>query len=482
MRLTILHFNDVHGRLEQLPRLATLIQRERAAALAAGRAVLVLDGGDSSDRARWESDVTKGRANFALLEAMGVQATVIGNGEALHWGRAALAQLVSSVHFPVLCANLVDVQNPAQLAVPGLRASGLFDFHDFKLGVVGATSLYADGYERFGYTAAPPRPALQQAVAELKAQGARAILLLSHLGSDYKFTDKDERYYHDEDAARDVPEIDLIIGAHTHRTICPPLRANNALIVQAGDYGKWLGRLEVELDDETGRVRAHAAELIPCDEQVPPDPTLTATLELAQAEAKRLLEGVIGHATQAWPHFIDQPSPLACRLADGLRALTDAELCIFFNGYLTQGLAAGPITRRALYEALPGAGTVTLASVSGAQLWRMVERMLASPYRTQSFNPKRNAPPMGLPAHSANVRLDYSFTTYQLQSIWVNDQPLDLTRRYRLVSTYFTLNPVTDDPEYDFIGVEPGQSIVIARPNQALWEVAEEWVKASQPL
>ena len=96
MRLTILHFNDLHGRLDQMPRLFTLIQRERAEAVRAGRQVLLLDGGDSSDRSQWESDVTKGRANFSLLEAMGVQASVVGNGEALQWGRAALARMVAS--------------------------------------------------------------------------------------------------------------------------------------------------------------------------------------------------------------------------------------------------------------------------------------------------------------------------------------------------------------------------------------------------
>src|SRR5574337_376518 len=112
MRLTLLHFNDLHGRLDQLPRLFTLIQRERAEARTRGRAVLLLDAGDSSERKVWESDITKGRANFALLEAMGVQASVVGNGEALQWGRAALERLVASVHFPVLAGNLVEAADP----------------------------------------------------------------------------------------------------------------------------------------------------------------------------------------------------------------------------------------------------------------------------------------------------------------------------------------------------------------------------------
>src|SRR5437764_5346036 len=125
MRLTILHFNDLHGRLEQLPRLYHLARREQADAH--GRPVLLLDGGDSSDRRRWECQVTQGRANFSLLVAMGVQASVPGNAETLNWGRPALARMVAAVGFPVLAANLVDAADRNRLAVPGLKASVLLD-------------------------------------------------------------------------------------------------------------------------------------------------------------------------------------------------------------------------------------------------------------------------------------------------------------------------------------------------------------------
>jgi 2',3'-cyclic-nucleotide 2'-phosphodiesterase (5'-nucleotidase family) len=477
LHLTLLHFNDLHGRLEALPRLFTLIQRERTAALAEGRAVLILDGGDSSDRARWESDITKGRANFAVLEAMGVQATVIGNGDALHWGSAALAKLAASVHFPVLAANLVDCADPSQLAAPMLKASTIVEAAGVNIGIVGVTAVYNGGYDRFGYTSADPLPALRREVERLNAQGIHIILLLSHLGSDFGFPEKDPRFYHDEDAARDAPELTAIVGAHTHTRLETPVVVNDIPIVQAGEYGQYLGRLDVEVDPATGRAVQYAYQLFPT-EGAPPDPTISATLELVREEANRLLDARIGEASQDLPHYFDQPSPFANRIADGLREMRNAELCIFFNGYIHKGLAAGPITRRNLYEAIPGSGHVTAANVTGAQIRRMVERMLASPYRTQSFNPKRNEPPMGLPAHSSNVQLNYQLPTYQLQDIIVNGLPLDPQRRCRLVSTYFTLNDLTDDPEYDFIGLEPGQAIEHVRVEEVLWEIVEDWVKA----
>lgn len=488
MRLTLLHFNDVHGRLDRLPRLFTLIDRQRAAARRAGRRVLILDGGDSSDRDFWESDITKGRANFTLLDAMGVQASVVGNGEALQWGRAALGRLAAAAHFSVLAANLVDAADPAQPAVPGLRASALLDLDGFPVGLTSATARYGSGYRRFGYDAVDPLPILRREIKTLRARGARLILLLSHLGC----LPPEERQrrgladeFNDYDAAAACPEIAAIVGGHSHIALEQPVRVGETLIVQAGAYGEWLGELELEVDDETGRVLAGAGRLIRCDESVPPDPTLAATLELVREEAGRLLDAPVATAGRAYGHALDAPSEMGSLVADALRAVCQADLAILFGGLARRGLAAGPIRRRDLYEALPGASHVTAAEVSGAQIRRLVNRMLASAWRTDSFNPHRGEPPLGLPAASGNVRLAYDLgrpAGEQLTALSVDGAPLDPARRYRLASTFLTLSDITDDPEYDFIGLEAGQGVEMVRVEDVLWEIVEDWLRARRTV
>ncbi len=272
MHLTILHFNDLHGRLDQLPRLFTLVQRARAEA----QHVLLLDGGDSSSRERWESNVTQGRANYTLLEAMGVQASVVGNNEVGRWGREAFARLVASTHFPLLAANLVDAAAPAQPAVPGLGSSLLLTFGDFRLGLVGVTAPQFF-YPRLGLNALAPIPVLRRDIAALRTQGARTIVVLSHLGVLDDFW-----------IALALREIDVIVGGHTHTALRTPARARRALMVQAGSHGKYLGRLNLNLDDESGRMLDYSGELLRCDERVPPDPTISATLEFVREEASRL--------------------------------------------------------------------------------------------------------------------------------------------------------------------------------------------------
>jgi len=282
MRLTILHFNDLHGRLEQLPRLYHLARREQADAH--GRPVLLLDGGDSSDRRRWECEVTQGRANYSLLEAMGVQASVPGNGEVLNWGRPALTKIARSISFPLLAANLANV--------PGLKSSILLDLDGFPLGLIGLTQTFPSDFQEAGYPLTDSRAALRREVDHLRGQGARLIVLLSHLGLlaslDTQRTDKPPGALHDDDVAEAFPEIGVIVGGHTHSELQTPLVKGSTIIVQAGDFGRYLGRLDLTVDDATGMVADFSGRLIPCGPDVPLDPTIQGTLELVMEEAARV--------------------------------------------------------------------------------------------------------------------------------------------------------------------------------------------------
>ncbi len=294
MQLTILHFNDLHGRLDQLPRLFTLVQRERRAAQAAGRQVLLLDGGDSSDRRQWASAATQGRANYALLEAMGVQATVLGNADCLIWGRAALAKLVRAVNFPVLAANVVDATDPTQPAVPGLLAATLLDLDGFAVGLIGLTKTYPADFERNGYGVVDTEATLRREVDSLRGQSAKLIVLLSHLGltrTPAGTAWEPANAWHDDDVAATFPEIGVIVGGHTHALLPTPQRVGSTLIVQAGEFGQWLGRLDLNVDDATGAVTAYAGQVIACGPDVPRDPTIQGTLELVEEEAARVGRG-----------------------------------------------------------------------------------------------------------------------------------------------------------------------------------------------
>jgi 2',3'-cyclic-nucleotide 2'-phosphodiesterase (5'-nucleotidase family) len=284
--LTILHTNDLHGRLEALPRLATLIQHERALARSQGRRVLLVDAGDSSARSSPESVATQGRANFVLLDAAGYQAVTLGNRD-LKFGAAALQRLIASVSFPVLAANLLPPGDEARplgpraegrgVAVPGLRSHATVESEGYRVGLVGLTAWLGYDFTRYGYRAVNGLQDLPGLIAQVRAEGAQTVVFLSHLGLQL-----------DRTVAATHKGLAAIVGGHTHVNLYTPEIVNGTPIVHAGAYGEYLGRLDLDLDDETGRTLELAGQLIPCDAHTPADGTISATLELVREEAERV--------------------------------------------------------------------------------------------------------------------------------------------------------------------------------------------------
>jgi|GEM_PF-498015 len=489
--LTILHTNDIHGHFEQMPRLATLIARERSLARNEGRHVLLLDAGDSSERSVWESSITKGRANFFLLEAMGYDASTVGNGETFQWGLGALAKLVESVHFPVLAANLFAMDSN-QPPVPNLKSHVIFEIEKLKVAVVGVTVDEPSAYFRFGYRSEFAADVLGDLIPRLHE--TQAIILLSHLGFGYQ-TDEEYEARHPKDSpralilgdrqiAKAVPGIDVIVGGHSHTLLNEVRCVGDTVIVQAGDYGKFLGRLDLEIGSDG--VKAIGHQVIPCDETVPSDPTISATLDLVRAEAGALLNAKLGDAADDLDGDVDlKPdveSAMANMMADAFREICDADLGIFLSGFVARGLARGAITRGKLTEAIPGSAHVTAGQVTGAQILGMLDKGLA---RDQVITPAHilRGRALGLPAVSSNVSLTYDMDAPQgkrVVELLVDDQPIDPLRSYRLATTYWTLNDSGDPDSYTFL--QDGQTVEMIRIEQVLWEIMEDWIKAKSPI
>jgi 5'-nucleotidase len=259
-----------------LPRLAGLIQHERALAQSEGRRVLLLDAGDSSAKSSPESKATGGRANFVLLDAIGYQAVTLGNRD-VKFGARALQSLIQAVSFPVLAANLVRLEDETQLAVAGLQAQSILRLDGYPVGVIGLTAWTGYDYSKFGYRAVNGLGRLRDGIARLQAEGARTIVLLSHLG-----------LVLDRRVAAAVDGLAAIVGGHSHFALDRPLVVRGVPIAQAGEYGEHLGRLDLTLDDDSGRALEFTGRLIPCGPDAPPDGTIAATLELVREEVARV--------------------------------------------------------------------------------------------------------------------------------------------------------------------------------------------------
>ncbi len=267
--LTILHTNDLHGRVEQLFRIATLARRIRAKVEAAGGYCALWDAGDAEDTLLLESSMTKGSAMMAVLRGAGYDLETLGNASPMRYGPQVIQGLAERFGRPLLCANMLEAQS-GQL-VAGLAPYTIQTFGPLKVGIIGLTAPHSFYTSFFKLAVGDPLAVLPDLIAQVRSLGAQTIVLLSHIAS-----------ANDRKVADQVVGLDLIIGGHDHVALNPPLEVNGVVIAQAGQYGQFLGRLDLELDPATGKIVRHRGELIPVSEDIPFDPEAEAAFQVEQ--------------------------------------------------------------------------------------------------------------------------------------------------------------------------------------------------------
>ena len=252
-RLTILHTNDMHshidpfdeGRNKGLGGMAA-----RASAINKIRSaednVLLLDVGDVFQGTPY-FNMFGGELELKLMSEMGYDATTIGNHE-FDNSLDGLDYAMQFAKFPYLCANY----DLSKTSLAGkVQPYKVFDKGGLKIGVFGL-GIKLEGLVNpamYGPTVHQnPLPVAREMVQELKSQGCDLIVCLSHMGYDYR---RNPETPCDTLLAKEVSEIDVILGGHTHTFMEEPLLLTNdegftTTINQVGWAGINLGRIDVD--------------------------------------------------------------------------------------------------------------------------------------------------------------------------------------------------------------------------------------------
>jgi len=233
--LTILYTNDIHDRLAPLASLGELIEEERAS----GGPMLLFDSGDTWQDFRvplyavWGADEM-----VAWMNRVGYDAMAIGNHE-LYYGAQRLAKLSSTTSFPLLCANMIPLaENPAPFVPYTMISTG--GMRVLVIGLITAEYLSYPDYPWLKYIDAAQ--AIQRALKETEGK-ADFVVVLGHLPVAQAVQ-----------IARVVPDIDVFLTGHSHEITPDPVREGKTLILQAGAFGRYLGRLKLEIDPQSGEI------------------------------------------------------------------------------------------------------------------------------------------------------------------------------------------------------------------------------------
>lgn len=299
-KLLILHTNDLHSRItgyapESLytplttnddntsggfARIATIIKNEKESF---DGTTLVLDAGDFLMGTLFQAMETRNGFQLRLMKLMGYDVGCLGNHE-FDYGPEKTAEIISRSaeggEIPVLLLSnaVFDPEDSSDDALEKLFNSGIIkrkyvmERDGMKIGFFSLMGKVAADNAAF---AKPVRFAGQKSVAkrmvrELKKENCDIIICLSHSG-----VSKDKKGNitgEDVKLAKKVKGIDVIISGHTHTKLNSPVIVNGTVIVQAGEYGEYVGKLSLICRE--GKTEADNYTLIPVDDRIAGDPEI----------------------------------------------------------------------------------------------------------------------------------------------------------------------------------------------------------------
>ncbi len=449
----ILHTNDIHGRVEGLTRIATLIKQIRTSN--PDVPVIYFDAGDIEDSSARLSNLTKGVAMYRLLNVSGCDAAAVGNGGIVRYGYQMLPEYAKVARYPLLLANLLTVD---EKLVSGVQPTALFNLGSLRLGVIGVTSDMMGFYNDFSLQTPPVLPIIKELASQLRQDGANVVVLLSHLGLDV-----------DREIAVELQQdVSLIIGAHTHNLLPDGERVGCVLIAQAGEYANYLGRLDLALDENKKQLLVEHVSVLPITEAIQPAASVLEEADVIEVEIASYLGETVGELAEVLDYASDRECGSANLMADMLRERMHADVGIVTAGAAFTGpLPAGPLQRVTLWDVCSGPGNPGVVAMTGAQLADVIKRGLDSEFAKECPKPLRGQP---------RGFMHLSGATINGKQLFIGDKPIELERVYRVAGSDWELDSYGGyvDPAWN---LKPSYDLPII-----LREALEDYLKAHNPM
>jgi 5'-nucleotidase len=343
--VTLFHTNDIHQELERLPQIAACVADYRRQ----HPETLLIDAGDFFDRGSSLVPITRGEVVYAAMSRMGYDLRIVGNHD-WSYGAARLRELIARYPGTVLGTNLAAVEPPLPTNVV---RTAIKEFRGVRVGFLGLTldSYGRNPKQRPELYVLDARKEAARAVAELKPR-VDVIVAVTHLGLKPMAQEIGRLCPTDVELVRANPDIRVVVGGHTHTRMAEKetrslYEQTGSIIVQAGDSGRWLGRLTLWIDQETRRIRRFEIEHI---DTAKLDRTSPAVAGYLQQEYDRYMPNakvVLGQFTERMEFY-----NLACWYADFLRTQTGADIVWVPRKSMydePKSFARGPVTVERLY-------------------------------------------------------------------------------------------------------------------------------------
>lgn len=325
-----------------------------------------------------EAHFSEGGALIDLMNAAGFDALVVGPRE-FYFGRQAMERLAEAASFPFIAANIRQADGSA---IPFIKPF----FYDPKtrVGLIGLAprSVLSQNLAKdvAGLEVVDEVEATRAALAGLRELGARTVGLFAG-----------GLAWGGPTGSADAATIDALLeldgisqywfGSWSPEipdglTVLERTGGARVLTVQSGSRftnGRMVAHTVMGDSPEGASFEALAVDSKTCV----PDPSFADRIYGIESAIADVMGRKVAELSAGLGLDMEAECPMGDLLADIFRRRAGTEIFLLNSGKIRSSFQAGEITRKDLYDALPFGGNIVTASVSGAQLLRLLNRSCA---------------------------------------------------------------------------------------------------------
>jgi 2',3'-cyclic-nucleotide 2'-phosphodiesterase (5'-nucleotidase family)/predicted extracellular nuclease len=392
LNLTIMHTNDTHAHLENVARSITAVNQVRKET----QNTLMLDAGDVFSGTLYFNKYL-GQADLEFMNKMGYDAMTFGNHE-FDKPSEILAEFIKNAAFPFVSSNIDFSKDPIfkgvlseeiteQAENGNIYPALIKDVEGQKVGVIGLTTedttFLASPSEQISFNNATEKA--RTTIRTLNEKGVNKIIVLSHLG-----------YFADQKLADEVQGIDIIVGGHTHTKLSQPdvhnLATEPTLVVQAGEYGNLLGRVDASFD-ENGKLTKWNGQLLDLlaknesgEYVFPEDEWAKNRLAELSAPIEEMKKQIVGSTAVALDgeraNIRTKETNLGNLIADAMlekgKESVNATIALQNGGGIRASIDAGDISLNEVLTVMPFGNTLVTLDLTGEEVVQALEHSVAS--------------------------------------------------------------------------------------------------------
>jgi len=425
-QFTILHTNDTHGHFWPnakgeygFPAHKTIVNLVKAEVEQKGGSLVLLNAGDFNTGVP-ESDMQTAEPDIKAMNAMGYEATVLGNHE-FDNPLQVLDMQEKWANFPFLSANVINTKTGKTLVKPYT----ILNKQDLKIAVVGLTTedtaklgnpeyLHNVKFE-------DPTTVAKATLKELNEKVKPDVkIALTHMG-----------YYYDAKHGSNAPgdvslarnldkgAFDMIIGGHSHDPICVDDFEFKNGELKLVNYQLIPVNLKKKVKKEDGKT-----EYVNYAEEIPQDPEMEKLLKTYQDKGDALLSQKVGklkgklEGDRTIIRF--EQTNLGHLIAEAQRQKAKADIGIMNSGGIRDSIQEGDVTYKDILKIHPFGNIVSYFELTGKELLDYLNVVALKEVDSGAY------------AQYSGISMTVNHAEKKVENVKIQGKPLDLNKTYRI--------------------------------------------------